>query len=128
MDELSSSKDGDGIDLVLQKLGELDYPQFVLSCRVADWRSATGLVAIKEQYNIEPLELHLNPFSQSDMNDFLSEKIGNEQALKVVDHFVNLGLEGLLGNPQTLNLISEVARSTQLPETLTQLLNKQLAY
>lgn len=74
MDELSSSKDGDGIDLVLQKLGELDYPQFVLSCRVADWRSATGLVAIKEQYNIEPLELHLNPFSQSDMNDFLSEK------------------------------------------------------
>jgi hypothetical protein len=33
---------------------------------------------------------------------------------------VNLGLEGLLGNPQTLNLISEVARSTQLPETLTQ--------
>ncbi len=88
----------------------------------------TGLVAIKEQYNIEPLELHLNPFSQSDMNDFLSEKIGNEQALNVVNHFVNLGLEGLLGNPQTLNLISEVARSTQLPETLTQLLNKQLAY
>ncbi|WP_144730927.1 NACHT domain-containing protein [Acinetobacter oleivorans] len=121
LDELSSSKDGDGIDLVLQKLGELDYPQFVLSCRVADWRSATGLVAIKEQYNIEPLELHLNPFSQSDMNDFLCEKIGNAQALNVVNHFVNLGLEGLLGNPQTLNLISEVARSTQLPETLTQL-------
>jgi hypothetical protein len=121
LDELSSSKDGDGIDLVLQKLGELDYPQFVLSCRVADWRSATGIVAIKEQYNIEPLELHLNPFSQSDMHDFLSEKIGNEQALNVVNHFVNLGLEGLLGNPQTLNLISEVARSTQLPETLTQL-------
>ncbi|GAM32360.1 hypothetical protein P23_2885 [Acinetobacter calcoaceticus] len=124
LDELSSSKDGDGIDLVLQKLGELDYPQFVLSCRVADWHSATGLVAIKEQYNIEPLELHLNPFSQSDMNDFLSEKIGNEQALKVVDHFVNLGLEGLLGNPQTLNLISEVASATQLPETLTQLFDQ----
>ncbi|WP_045126879.1 NACHT domain-containing protein [Acinetobacter nosocomialis] len=124
LDELSSSKDGDGIDLVLQKLGELDYPQFVLSCRVADWRSATGIVAIKEQYNIEPLELHLNPFSQSDMHDFLSEKIGNEQALNVVNHFVNLGLEGLLGNPQTLNLISEVARSTQLPETLTQLFDQ----
>lgn len=124
LDELSSSKDGGGIDLVLQKLGELDYPQFVLSCRVADWRSATGLVAIKEQYNIEPLELHLNPFSQSDMNDFLSEKIGNEQALKVVDHFVNLGLEGLLGNPQTLNLISKVASATQLPETLTQLFDQ----
>jgi Predicted NTPase (NACHT family) len=121
LDEWGSSKDGDGIDLVLQKLGELDYPQFVLSCRVADWRSATGLVAIQEQYNIEPLELHLNPFSQNDMNDFLSEKIGNEQALNVVKHFVNLGLEGLLGNPQTLNLISEVASVTQLPETLTQL-------
>lgn len=126
LDELSSSKDGDGIDLVLQKLGELDYPQFVLSCRVADWRSATGLGAIKEQYNIEPLELHLNPFSQSDMNDFLSEKIGNGQALKVVDHFVNLGLEGLLGNPQTLNLISEVASATQLPETLTQLFEQSV--
>nr|MBD4890924.1 hypothetical protein [Xanthomonas citri pv. citri] len=41
LDELSVQGDGDAVDLVLQRLGDLGYPRFVLSCRVADWRNAT---------------------------------------------------------------------------------------
>ena len=41
LDEVAARREGDAVDLVLQKLGALDYPRFILSCRVADWQAAT---------------------------------------------------------------------------------------
>ncbi|NIA57465.1 hypothetical protein HAV22_27955 [Massilia sp. TW-1] len=117
LDEVSAQKDGEAVDLVLQRLGELDYPQFVLSCRVADWRSATGLEAIREQYDQQPLELHLLPFTDEDAIAFLGGRFGIEMARDVVAHFNGRGLQGLLGNPQTLELVARVAGKGDLPET-----------
>jgi hypothetical protein len=53
LDEVSVLQDAEAVGLVLPRLGELGYPRFVLSCRVADWRSATGMEAIREQYEDE---------------------------------------------------------------------------
>ncbi|KGF81871.1 hypothetical protein IA69_09865 [Massilia sp. JS1662] len=117
LDEVSAQKDGEAVDLVLKKLGELGYPQFVLSCRVADWRSATGLEAIREQYDEQPLELHLEPFTDDDAIAFLGDRLGIETAHNVVAHFNHRGLQGLLGNPQTLELVARVAGKGDLPET-----------
>jgi hypothetical protein len=117
LDEVSAQKDGEAVDLVLQRLGELDYPQFVLSCRVADWRSATGLEAIREQYDEQPLELHLLPFTDDDAIAFLGGRLSIETARDVVPHFNRRGLQGLLGNPQTLELVAHVADKGDLPET-----------
>lgn len=117
LDEVSIQKEGDAVDLVLRRLGELDYPRFILSCRVAEWRSATGLEAIREQYAGEPLELHLEPFDDDDAIAFLSASLGVETAKSVVAHFNAHGLYGLLGNPQTLELISRVAGTGDLPRT-----------
>jgi hypothetical protein len=126
LDEVSAQKDGDAVDLVLRKLSELGCPQFVLSCRVADWRSATGLEAIREQYPEEPLQMHLEPFDDNDAATFLSFLLGAETAKAVVDHFNARGLNGLLGNPQTLELISRVAGSGKLPETRSELFNRAI--
>jgi hypothetical protein len=124
LDELSIRKEGDAVELVLGKLGALDYPRFVISCRVADWRSATGREAIREQYSQEPLELHIEPFDDDDAIDFLSTALSNQRAQSVVDHFNERGLNGLLGNPQTLELICRVARDGPLPETRYDLLDR----
>lgn len=121
LDEVSSKNDGDAVDLVLRKLDELGCPRFVLSCRVADWRSATGLEAIREQYSEEPLELHLEPFDNDDASSFLSASLGAERAKTVVEHFSARELNGLLGNPQTLELIARVAKDGNLPETRSKL-------
>jgi len=121
LDEVSSQKEGDAVDLVLRQLGKLDYPRFVLSCRVADWRSATGLEAIREQYPEEPLELHLVPFDDDDSVAFLSAWHGPETARAVVEHFNARGLNGFLGNPQTLELIARVAGLENLPETRSEI-------
>jgi hypothetical protein len=124
LDEVSSQKDGDGVDLVLRQLGKLDYPRFILACRVADWRSATGLEAIHEQYSEKPLELHIEPFNDDDASNFLSATLGLVAAENVIEHFNVQGLNGLLGNPQTLELIARVARAGKLPETRSELFER----
>ena len=126
LDEVSTQKEGDAVDLVIKKLGELGCPRFVLSCRVADWRSATGLTAIREQYPEEPLELHLEPFDDDDATAFLSATLGDDTAKAVVDHFNALGLSDLLGNPQTLDMIASVAEKVELPETRSELFEQAI--
>lgn len=126
LDEVSSQKDGDAMDLVLRQLGKLGYPRFILACRVADWRSATGLEAIHEQYTEKPLELHIEPFNEDDASTFLSTTLGVTTAKNVIEHFNARALNGLLGNPQTLELIARVAGSGKLPETRGELFERAI--
>ncbi len=126
LDEVSSQKEGDGVDLVLRQLGKLGYPRFILACRVADWRSVTGLEAIHEQYAEKPLELHIEPFNNDDASTFLSATLGLAEAENVIEHFNARGLNGLLGNPQTLELIARVAGSGKLPETRSELFERAI--
>ncbi|WP_402721060.1 NACHT domain-containing protein [Janthinobacterium rivuli] len=126
LDEVSTQQGGDAVDQVLRKLGELDYPTFVLSCRVADWRSSTGLAAINEQYVEKPLELHLEPFNDDDAVNFLGFRLGVDTAQTVIEHFNARNLKGLLGNPQTLELIIRVANKGKLPDTRSELFSKAI--
>lgn len=126
LDEVSSKNDGDSVDRVLQKLEVLGYPKFILACRVADWRSATSLRAIQEQYSEIPLELHLEPFTQKDMIKFLEFNFSKERAKEIIDHFIDRGLKELLGNPQTLSFIAAVAKKGNLPESITQLFEQAI--
>ena len=86
LDEVAAQRDGDALDPVLRRLGEVGYPPFVLSCRVSDWRSATGLQAIREQYDSAPLELHLEPFTEQDAVSHLADHLGGARAAEVVGH------------------------------------------
>ncbi|WP_342244557.1 NACHT domain-containing protein [Pseudomonas sp. OTU5201] len=121
LDEVSAVRDGDAVNQVLRQLGELDYPRFVLACRSVDWRSATGTEAIREQYEKTPLELTLNPFSGDEVSAFLEQMLGPEQSSRIVAHFDELGLGGMLGNPQTLELIIPAITGGELPQTRSEL-------
>ncbi len=119
LDELSVQGDGDAVDLVLQRLGDLGYPRFVLSCRVADWRNATAVAAIHEVYAEPELSvMHLCAFDDDEVLAILTGKLGTEAAaVAVVEHFEGVGLGGLLANPQTLEMIASVAKAGPLPNT-----------
>jgi|GEM_PF-560150 len=127
LDEVVASRDGEAVDTVLRKLGELGYPRFVLSCRTADWRSATGAEAIREQYVLKPLELYLEPLTESDIDACLTARLGSERAAEVREHFFARGLDGMLGNPQTLQLVVDVVASGHLPETKQELFGRAVA-
>jgi hypothetical protein len=114
LDEVAAKREGDAVDLVLQKLGALAYPRFILSCRVADWQAATSVAAIREQYSAPPLQLHLEPFGRDDQLTILKGKVGLERAEKLLEHFEAYGLD-FLGNPQTLDLIARLPQHRPLP-------------
>ena len=114
LDEVAAKREGDAVDLVLQKLGSLDYPRFIISCRVADWKAATSVAAIQEQYNDPPLQLHLEPLERADQLEILAARVGNGRAKVLVEHFDRYGLD-FLGNPQTLDLIARLPADLPLP-------------
>lgn len=126
LDEVSSQKDGAAVDAILQKLQEIDCPSFVLSCRVADWQSATAINSINDDYSQKPIELHLMPFNNDDIQSFLSSSFEETQSRNVVQHFDARGLGQLLGNPQTLELISKVALNGDLPNSKGELFERAI--
>ncbi|MCA3734254.1 MAG: hypothetical protein INE97_02765, partial [Phenylobacterium sp.] len=115
LDEVSAGQQGDAVDLVLNKLGILGYPRFILSCRVADWRSATAIRGLSDLYGEGPIELYLEPLDRQDAVEVLSQGLGTNAAEKAAISLENQGLAGLWSNPQTLNLIREVLRHGDLP-------------
>ena len=117
LDEASGVQEGEAVDRVLDRLSELGNPQFILACRVADWRSATGQRAIADVYGQHPLELHLEPFDADDAKRILGNRFGPGRSAEIVAHFEDLGLADLFGNPQTLNLIDAAASKGPLPDT-----------
>ncbi len=118
LDEVSAQSDGDAVDLVLRKLGELDYPPFILSCRVGDWRAAISAQAIADQYDdVPPLEVHLEPLDEDEQYELLTQLICNaKRARSLLNHFVRFGLD-FLGNPQTLELVAALPKDRPLPAT-----------
>lgn len=120
LDEVAAQRQGDAVDLVLQKLGQLDYPLFVLSCRVAEWRSAIASGAIAEQYDVAPLEVHLEPLTRDEQLLLLIEMTGDASRAKLLrNHFEAFGPD-FLGNPSTLELIAALPAEA-LPDTTTAL-------
>jgi len=115
LDEVSAQHEGDAVDLVLRRLAELGLPRFILSCRVADWRSATALQGFSDFYDHVPLELHLEPLERDDAITFLAATLGDTVAEEAIDHLVSRGLSGLWSNPQTLELVKKVAEQGKLP-------------
>src|SRR5471032_860291 len=80
LDEVSTQQGGDAVDQVLRKLGELDYPTFMMSCRVAGWRSASDLDKGKEQYEQHPLQLHRASLSEENGNDVRGSSLVKDTA------------------------------------------------
>lgn len=127
LDEAPAVRDGDAVDKVLGKLASAGCPRFVLSCRVADWRSATATSAIAEDYGSDPIEFHLAPLSRDEAVQFLTHSLRPARAQEVADHFTALGPADLLGNPQTLLMIETVAKTGSLPETRGELYERAVA-
>lgn len=93
LDEVAVRGDGDAVDLVLRALRDAGYPQFILSCRLSEWRAATMVEAIREQYRDGALQVDLLPLDAGQATAFLTNRLGDAtRAKEVVDHFLGRGL------------------------------------
>ncbi|KQN27300.1 hypothetical protein C8J42_101609 [Sphingomonas sp. PP-CE-1A-559] len=109
VDEVASNAEGGGIEAVLAKLSELDNPDFILSCRAADWRGAADRIRIKDDYGRDATMLELQPFDRDDAARFLETRFPELDAEQVLTHLIDRGLHDIYGNPLTLQLLGEVA-------------------
>ena len=94
---------------IRRRLDALGKPHFRLSCREADWLGANDQ---KHLESVSPdskvMVLRLNPLTDSDIADILNDRpdIGDAQAFIALAK--DRGVDGLLANPQTLNMLADV--------------------
>lgn len=119
LDEAAGLRDGDALDPLLGKLEAERTTDFVIACRVADWRSASGTTTIKGWTGVEPVELIIEPLGPNEIVRFLQERnsLSQDKSEAFVKYYEERGLSDWLGNPQTLMMLADVTRDEKRPET-----------
>ena len=105
----------DGIRAKLDRLGR---PKFRLSCRVADWLGSNDRLRLKEvSAGGDVKALHLDELSEDDIYHILS----NYEHINDVGEFRDWararGIESLLANPQSLDMLAKALGDGELPES-----------
>ena len=121
LDETRAGKE-DGrtpLDAIRGKLEQLGRPRFRLSCREADWLGGNDRNALDASAPSGKIAvLHLDALSTDDIKSILEIDTRVENADKFIQKATQLGLEGLLNNPQTLDMLIEaVQEQGSWPET-----------
>jgi hypothetical protein len=106
------------LDAIRHKLNQLGRPRFRLSCREADWLGAGDQAALKRVApggQVAPL--HLDPLDEEAVEEILRQHPSVPDAAGFLRAAKDRGLDELLRNPQTLNLLVEAVRGDAWPAT-----------
>ncbi len=129
LDELAAASEADPIYRVLGKLIAAGAPQFILSCRAADWRGAVARPDIEREYQGKaPTEVRIEPLDRTAAAAFLEHGLTPARAQEIIAYLDDKGLGDLYGNPLTLMLFAEIAGAGEaLPETRADLMRQACA-
>jgi hypothetical protein len=124
LDEMRANG-GDGrtpLDHIRKHLERLGRPRFRLSCREADWLGASDSEALKHvSSDGEIIALHLDPLSDADIAEILKHKSDTINPISFMHQAREHGLDELLRNPQTLNLMVEAVGGNPWPQSRTEI-------
>jgi hypothetical protein len=106
------------LDAIRGKLDQLGRPRFRLSCREADWLGGNDQTALNACASSgQVIVLHLNALTEADIAAILL----NDQRVGDADVFMQKAkqytLEGLLYNPQTLDMLIAAVQGNNWPHT-----------
>lgn len=103
---------------VRARLVMLGKPPFRIACRAADWFGSTDRQAISDASpNGQLAVLLLEPLDRPEILEILRENHGIADPEDFVEKAEKHGLEGLLSNPQSLQLLAESIRDGEWPST-----------
>jgi len=114
------------LDQIVARLRKLACFQFRLSCRPADW-GLTDTNALQSLLDGGRLRLlRLDPLGGDDVRDVLAGLPAAQEmdAADFVRQAVDRGLGGLLGNPQSLQLLTSVVANGKWPASRTEVFEK----
>ena len=120
-EQRSHTSDGRSVlDLLRGRLDLLGTPAFRLSCRAADWYGEIDAERLREVSPDRTLcVLQIEPLSDQDVGQIVQES-GLDSASFIHEAQVR-GVESLLRNPQTLNLLVSVVREQRWPVSRSEL-------
>lgn len=100
-------------DAVRARLDELGKPNFRLSCREADWLGDNDRDHLKRvSPNGEIVVLRLDPLAGEEVGRLAADRLVGSDPVAFLERVSDRGLEGLLGNPQNLELLARVFRDS----------------
>ena len=105
-------------DAIRGRLDELGKPRFRLSCREADWLGANdrdNLASVAPDGAVTVLRL--DPLTHEDILTILNAQPEIDDAQKFVEEAQNRGVDGLLTNPQSLELLVHAVAEGGWPES-----------
>ena len=106
------------LDAIRAKLDVLGRPGFRLSCREADWFGANDRAHLATVASDGVIKvLRLDPLSDDDIREILTRNLGIEDANAFVATARERGIDALLANPQSLEMLAEAVRGGTWPET-----------
>ncbi len=100
------------LDAIRGRLDALGRPSFRISCREADWlgdNDRTRLDSVARDGQV--VALRLDPLTNNDSRQVLSGHPQIENPEDFINEAKRRGVEGLLANPQTLNMLADVVGS-----------------
>ena len=102
-------------------MDQLGRPRFRLSCRDADWFGSIDRSHLSEvSPNNMVKVLHLDELSQENTSEILSNHPGMDDADQFLRWTKEKGIEDLLVNPQSLDMLAKAFAAGKRPESRTQ--------
>ena len=95
------------------RLDQLRPPGFRISCREADWLGDSDRNSLKSvSPDGEVVVLRLNPLGTDDIRALVASRPGSGDPDTFLREAIDRGLQGLLDNPQSLELLMKAFRTT----------------
>ena len=125
LDEVAPQAGGSTLSEVLRKLGVMDRPPFLLSCRAIDWEGSADRHQIKSDYGRDATTLHIEPLTTAEAAQLLAHHAPGVDSEQTLRSLADNGLEDLWGNPLTVRLVAKVSQEEAgLPATKTELFQR----
>ena len=106
------------LDQIRRKLDRLGSPSFRLSCRWAEWLGASDKDSLKAvSLDGAVLVIRLDPLTQRNIKDILASNHRVEDPDGFISRAKARGIDGLLTNPQTLELLAESVSGGEWPNS-----------
>jgi hypothetical protein len=106
------------LDAIRGKLDQIGSPRFRLSCREADWLGGNDQTALNAcAPSGKVIVLHLNALTEADIAAILTYDNRVENADVFMQKAKQYSLEGLLHNPQTLDMLIAAVQGNNWPNS-----------
>ena len=124
LDEVTAYEEGIPINRILTKLANFRKPNFVLTCRAADWQHVVNAGIISERWNVNPVVGRILPLTNNEIEEFVNSNSDGLNGADFIRDAITRGALELLRNPQYLILFIQTVKKHGWPNSKFELYEK----